>query len=211
MKPTSRSVNTARTLIGELERHASAHNAKVLASFFKTGPGDYGEGDVFLGVRVPDTRRVCARFRDLPAREIRILAKSPVHEHRLAAMVLLTERYRRAKDDVTRRDTFELFLALVREGRVNNWDLVDVSAPHIVGGWLRDRDRTLLFELAASPVLWDRRVAIVGTFGLIRAGEPDVTLALCERLLDDPHDLPSEYTRPCVQHADQHHRASSSP
>jgi 3-methyladenine DNA glycosylase AlkD len=179
----------ARALMDALARHASPRDAKLLAGFFKTGPGEYGEGDVFIGVRVPANRRVCAEFRDLPAREIRTLAKSPVHEHRLAAVVILTERFRRAKDDVSRRETFELYMALVREGRVNNWDIVDVSAPHVVGGWLVGRDRSLLFELAESPVLWERRVAVVGSFGLIRAGEPDTTLALCERLLGDPHDL----------------------
>lgn len=182
-------MSTARDLKAALDRHASAADAKLLAGFFKTGPGEYGEGDRFIGVRVPVTRRICAGFRDLPPRELTALAKSPIHEHRLAAVVLLTDRFQRARDEATRRAVHEHYLALVRAGRVNNWDLVDVSAPYVVGEWLVDRDHALLFELIESDDLWHRRVGIVGSFGLLRAGLPDATLALCERLLTDPHDL----------------------
>ncbi|MET0480274.1 MAG: DNA alkylation repair protein [Mycetocola sp.] len=173
---------------------ASAERAVGSARFFKTGPGEYGEGDVFLGVTVPDTRRVVKRFVDLPLAEIDALLDSPVHEHRLAALLILVAQFERAsasrtRNESVRRELAAFYLAAVRRGRVNNWDLVDSSAPTVLGGYLLDRPRDVLFELASSAVLWQRRVAILATFGFINAGDASTTLELAERLLDDRADL----------------------
>lgn len=153
-------------------------------SYFKGYEGGYGAGDVFLGLRVPVTRAVVKRFRGLPFDEIDALLDDAEHEHRLAGVLLLNEAARR---DPAR--AAERYLAAVRRGRVNNWDLVDASAEYALGGWLFDRDRSVLDELAASPVLWERRVAMLTTFAFIKRGDASTTLALAERLLGDRHDL----------------------
>jgi 3-methyladenine DNA glycosylase AlkD len=167
-----------------LAEAADPADAIFLQRFFKTGPGEYGEGDVFIGVRVPATRAVVRRFRDLDLDEIEALLDSPVHEHRLAGALLLVARYKTDPDTV-----FDRYLAAVRRGRINNWDLVDASAEFIVGEHLRNRDRSLLDELAASGSLWERRVAVLATFQFIKSGDPSTTFALAERLLSDPEDL----------------------
>ncbi|MBF6211490.1 DNA alkylation repair protein [Nocardia puris] len=169
-------------------------DAVHLQRFFKTGPGEYGEGDVFAGVRVPVTRAIAKRFAALPLSEIDTLLDSPVHEERLAALLILNARFAKASkprtlDVAAQEDMVQLYLAAVRRGRVNNWDLVDTSAEHILGPWLLDRPRDLLFELAASDDLWERRVAVLTTFAFLKAGDPSTTLALAEQLLPDRHDL----------------------
>lgn len=152
--------------------------------YFKTGPGEYGAGDVFLGVRVPVTRSVVRRFRGLSFDEIDVLLDDAVHEHRLAGVLLLVDAYRRDPEEAVTR-----YLAAVRRGRVNNWDLVDASSEHLLGEWLYSRDRSLLDELAASESLWERRVAVLATLGFIRKGDASTTLVLAERLLGDREDL----------------------
>jgi 3-methyladenine DNA glycosylase AlkD len=164
------------------------------ARFFKTGPGEYGEGDVCIGVTVPETRRVVKRVADLSLAEIEVLLDSPVHEHRLAALLILVAQFDRAsrnptRDDAVRRGLAVFYLAAVRRGRVNNWDLVDSSAPTLLGGYLLDRPRDVLFELADSGVLWHRRVAVIATAGFIYAGDASTTLELAERLKNDRADL----------------------
>ncbi len=172
-----------------LSEVADPADAAFLQRFFKTGPGQYGEGDVFIGVRVPATRGVVRRFRELPPQgldydELDELLDSPVHEHRLAGALLLVARYKKDPQGV-----FERYLAAVRRGRINNWDLVDASSEFIVGEHLADRDRALLDELAASGSLWERRVAVLATFQFIKNGDPSTTFALAERLLTDREDL----------------------
>lgn len=149
---------------------ADPADAVFLQRFFKTGPGQYGEGDVFIGVRVPATRAVVRRFRGLPPQgldydEIDALLDSPVHEHRLAGALLLVARYKKDPQGV-----FDRYLAAVRRGRINNWDLVDASSEFIVGEHLVDRDRALLDEFAESGSLWERRVAVLATFQFIKKG-----------------------------------------
>ena len=158
--------------------------------FFKTGPGEYGEGDTFIGVRVPVTRTVVRQFRDLSTPEIVELAQSPIHEHRLCAVLILTGQFKRAKTVQHRAELFEILLMLVSRGRVNNWDLVDSSAPYI-GAYLLDMpdSRGLLLGLAESSDLWERRTAVMLTAALIRAGIYEPTLELCELLMTDAHDL----------------------
>nr|WP_068278061.1 DNA alkylation repair protein [Aldersonia kunmingensis] len=165
-----------------------------LQRFFKTGPGEYGEGDVFIGVRVPATRAVAKRFTELPPAEVDSLLDSDVHEHRLAALLILNAQFARVSrprtaDPVARERIVEQYLAAVRRGRVNNWDLVDSSSEYVLGAWLLDRPRDLLDELAASDVLWERRVAMLATFAFIKAGDASTTLVLAERFLPDRADL----------------------
>jgi 3-methyladenine DNA glycosylase AlkD len=173
---------------------ASAADASFLQRFFKTGKGQYGEGDVFIGVRVPATRAVARRFADLPLDEADVLLDSPVHEHRLAALVILVARFEaasrpRSLDTALRAEIADRYVAAVRRGRVNNWDLVDSSAPGILGGFLFDRPRGLLDEFALSGDLWQRRVAMLATLGFITRGDASTTLKLAEVLLRDREDL----------------------
>jgi len=169
-----------------LRRIASPEIAKTSAWFFKTGPGQYGEGDQFLGVKVPEVRRVARSFRDLAIEEVSRLLDSPIHEDRLAALVVLVNQFERV-DEARQKKIFELYLSST--GRINNWDLVDVSAPQIVGGWLAERSRTTLRKLARSTGLWERRIAIIATLHFIRQRDFADTLAIAELLLGDKHDL----------------------
>lgn len=167
-----------------LAEYANPSDAGYLQRYFKTGPGEYGEGDVFIGVRVPQTRSVVKRFRGLPYDQIDDLLDDEVHEHRLAGLLVLVAAARR--DPAIAADRY---LAAVDRGRVNNWDLVDSSAEHLLGDWLIDRDRSLLDVLAASPDLWERRIAMIATAAFIKRGDASTTLKLAERLLVDREDL----------------------
>ncbi|MFW0795529.1 DNA alkylation repair protein [Gordonia sp. CPCC 205515] len=159
------------------------------ARFFKTGPGEYGEGDVFIGVTVPAQRKVAKRFRGVDAETVNALLASAVHEHRLTALILLRNEFERA-DKSTREPWVEQYRAAVRAGRVDNWDLVDSSADPILGEWLRSRaDYGPLLEYARDPELWPRRVGIVGTFAFLKHGSADATLAVVPIVLDDRRDL----------------------
>jgi 3-methyladenine DNA glycosylase AlkD len=179
-------VATAADVRAALAAAADPAAALQLQRYFKTGPGEYGEGDVFIGVRVPATRAVVKRFRGLDPAEIELLLDDAVHEHRLAALLLLVAAYPRDFDPV-----YVQYLAAVGRGRVNNWDLVDSSAEHIVGPHVRAgrAPRTVLDELAASSDLWERRVAVLATFDFIKHGDAGPTLHLAEALLGDRHDL----------------------
>lgn len=171
-----------------LKEYANPDDAVFLQRFFKTGKGQYGEGDVFIGVRVPNTRRVCAEYEGIELEEIRKLLESSVHEHRLAAVILLADAYKRG-DDTERRRVYEYYLQAVYDGRVNNWDLVDISAEFIIGEYLRDKPKRLLERLADSPDIWQRRVAVLSTFAFIKTGDSEPTFRLAKKLLHDPHDL----------------------
>jgi 3-methyladenine DNA glycosylase AlkD len=185
---------TASAVQDALAAVASPERAQHSAGYFKTGPGQYGEGDVFLGVTMPATRAVVKIFTDLPLGEVEVLLDSAVHEHRMVAVLLLEAKFKRAsrprfENQGLRRELAEFYLAAVRRGRVNNWDLVDASAPTMLGGFLLDRPRDVLFELAQSDDLWQRRVAIIATAGFITAGDPSTTLEIAELLLPDRADL----------------------
>ncbi|WP_067542897.1 DNA alkylation repair protein [Nocardia crassostreae] len=185
---------TAAGVRAELAKAADPADAIHLQRFFKTGPGEYGEGDVFIGVRVPQTRKVAKAFAGMDLPEIDKLLDSEVHEHRLAGLVLLNDRMakamsKRGADPGLQQRIVDLYLAAVRRGRVNNWDLVDASVEFVLGPWYLDCPRELLFELAAQESLWERRVALLTTFAFIKAGDPRTTLELCERLLVDRRDL----------------------
>ncbi|QRN99816.1 DNA alkylation repair protein [Archangium violaceum] len=176
------------TLIDELARAADPEKAAFFPRFFKTGPGEYGEGDVFLGVTVPEQRRIARRHKDLPLEQVSELLRSEVHEHRFTGFVILVERFARA-DEAGRGRLFEF----CREhlSRMNNWDLVDTVAPRLIGEYLLEHPelKPLLYGWAGSPVLWERRIAIMSTLAFIRAGDFTDTLKLAGVLLHDPHDL----------------------
>lgn len=181
---------TADDLKKALQAHAKTEDGLFLQRFFKTGKGQYGEGDVFIGVRVPQTRAVCKQFANLPLAEVQKLLSSEVHEYRLAAVILLGTAYRSATQE-RKQKIFDLYLQNVRAGRVNNWDLVDTSAEFIIGPHVAaaHAPRQLLTELAASDQLWERRVAMLSTFYFLKHDDPSATLEIAEILLHDPQDL----------------------
>lgn len=170
----------------ELRAVASRRKARTLRRFFKTGKGGYGEGDVFIGVAVPDLRRLARRHCDLPLPQVRTLVRSHVHEERLLASLILVRRFN-AGDAALRRRIFVLYRANLKH--VNNWDLVDLACPHLIGGYLRDRSRAWLYGLARSRRLWFRRAAIISTFAFIRADDCRDTFAIAKILLRDREDL----------------------
>jgi 3-methyladenine DNA glycosylase AlkD len=166
---------------------ASPKIAEHSQRFFKTGPGDYRAGDRFLGIRVPDVRKVARDFRGAPLAAALPLLRSPLHEERLLALVLMVDLFKRGDEDA-RAAIYAQYLKHTPL-YVNNWDLVDTSAQQIVGAHLETRDRTVLYELARSSSLWERRVAIIATFQFIKSSSFDDTLAIAKLLLHDPEDL----------------------
>ncbi|MEI7841918.1 MAG: DNA alkylation repair protein [Gallionellaceae bacterium] len=160
--------------------------AKIAQGFFKTGPGQYGEGDIFLGIKVPTLRALIKSYRDTPLKTIAALIQSKFHEERLFALLLLIDFYQRG-DEATQQQSYELYLA--NTAHINNWDLVDVSAPHIVGNFLADKPRDILYRLMKSNLLWERRISIIATFHFIRQNDFKDTLKIAEHLLGDQHDL----------------------
>jgi len=169
--------------------HALASPAQVanLQRFFKTGPGEYGEGDVFIGVKVPQIRALVRELKAFDLASAAALLASEVHEERMLALLLLVHRFERCKDDAVRKEIFDLYLT--RTAHIDNWDLVDSSAAQIVGGYLADRDRAVLRELARSELLWDRRIAMIATLHFIRRGDFDDALRIAAILVGDDHDL----------------------
>lgn len=182
-------MKTASFIIDELQSVASTEKATHLSRFFKTGPGEYGEGDRFLGIPVPLTRNIAKANIDTPLEELQILLHSPWHEARLCALLILVERFKKKKTtDEERCNIYQFYLKNTRH--CNNWDLVDLSCPTIVGGYLLHQpDHRLLYRLAESDNLWEQRIAIVSTIALIRHDQFDDTLALSMKLMNHKHDL----------------------
>jgi 3-methyladenine DNA glycosylase AlkD len=174
------------TLRQSLEALRNPGKAAILARFFKTGAGQYGEGDIFWGIMVPQVRKVVREHRNATMAELRKSVRSPVHEERLAALLVMVDQFQRG-DARQQSRIYNFYLAHMRY--INNWDLVDVTAEHIVGAYLAERDRSMLYTLASSPVLWERRIAIISTFHFIKRGQPEDTLRIAELLLYDRHDL----------------------
>lgn len=171
----------------QLEAMADAERASVAQKYFKTGPGDYAEGDRFRGIRMPTLRSFARKLDPLPMESVIELLHSAFHEDRMVALLLLIRRYGQA-DETGRNSIFNLYLANTAH-HINNWDLVDVSAPLIVGQHLLERHRSPLYTLATSTVLWERRIAIVATFCFIRQDDYTDTLILAAMLLQDKEDL----------------------
>jgi 3-methyladenine DNA glycosylase AlkD len=188
---------TATELAAAIDAAGRAEDAAFLQRYFKTGPGEYGEGDVFVGVRVPVVRGLVKQARAMPVDEAFALLESPVHEHRLAALLVLVDRFAvasrpRTRDEGLRAELHTRYLTAVAEERVDNWDLVDASAEVLVGGWLLGppaHPTDELDRLAASPLLWERRVAAISTFAFLRAGDAGPSLHVAELLLEDLEPL----------------------
>lgn len=169
----------------ELAALAHKERAVILQKFFKTGKGDYGEGDVFIGITLPDARKIAKKYKHLRLKELGKLLKSDVHEYRAIALMILLNKFRNEPEE--RKNVVDFYLA--NTAGINNWDLVDISAPGIVGEYLLDKNRAILYKFAKSGNLWERRIAIVSTFAFIRKNQFADTLKIAEILLKDKHDL----------------------
>jgi 3-methyladenine DNA glycosylase AlkD len=176
----------ATSIVMELESLRNEQAALHLQRFFKTGKGEYAEGDRFLGINVPVSRRVARQYTDLAPTEIRKLLRSPFHEVRLVALLIMVRAHQRG-DHATRARLHRLYLANTKY--INNWDLVDLSAEHLVGAHLGPGRHALLTQLAKSQVLWERRIAMLATFNFIKQGYFGETLRIARLLLFDQHDL----------------------
>lgn len=179
-------MSTADTILARLREMEDPEDARFLQRYFRTGPGEYGEGDRFLGIRVPVLRKLARAYRGTPLDEVAALLRSEWHEARLLALLLMVDAYARG-DAPTREAVHRLYLGSTRY--VDNWDLVDTSAPHLVGAHLAAGDRGELERLARSDSLWERRIAILATQHFIRRGEFGTALRIAELLVADPHDL----------------------
>jgi len=173
-------------LVADLQKLENPQKAKILSRFFKTGKGEYGEGDIFLGITVPQTRSIAKKYTNLNLKDLEKLLSSKIHEHRLIALLILIENYR--KDSIEHKNSiFNFYLKNTKF--INNWDLVDLSAPNIVGNFLLDKDKSILYNLAKSSNLWEKRIAIISTFAFIRLYKFKHTLKISEVLMNDNHDL----------------------
>jgi 3-methyladenine DNA glycosylase AlkD len=177
---------TANDIKERLQQLADTKKAGILQGFFKTGPGQYGEGDVFLGITVPLLRKLSKECRNTSVVEIMQILRSSTHEERLLALLLLVRAYAEG-DDAVKKRIYDLYLKNTRS--INNWDLVDLSAPNIAGNYLLDKSRKPLYILAKSGDLWKRRIAIMATFTFIKQNDYEDTLRISELLLRDEHDL----------------------
>lgn len=177
---------TAKEIEVELNKYKNPTDVAFLQRFFKTEESGYGAGDIFIGLRVPLIRKIAKQFINLSLPEIEKLLESPIHEHRLAALVIMVNQSKQANKS-HKRALYSLYLR--RTDRINNWDLVDISCRDVVGGYLIDKSRSPLYKLAKSKNLWERRIAIVSTWQFIRLGQLSDTFAIAEFLLQDTHDL----------------------
>ena len=175
-----------KTITSELQALSNAEKREIFPKFFKTGKGEYGEGDRFLGVTVPNIRAIAKQYKNISLNEIRELMQSEWHEVRLCALLIMVEKSKK-KDEALRQQLFDLYLS--QTDRINNWDLVDLSCRFIVGEYLLDKSRDILYQLAQSPLLWDNRIAIVSTYAFIRKGQLEDTYALSDIMMHHPHDL----------------------
>lgn len=176
----------AKNVIEELKKFSTPERAKTNAWFFKTGEGQYGYGDKFVGVSVPDQRKVAQMFKDLDLNEVRTLLNSEVHEHRLTALLILVNKFKKAKKE-ERKKIVDFYLKNIRA--VNNWDLVDSSATQILGSYLKDKEKDMLYKFARSEDLWEKRIAIVTTQAFIKDKDTKHTYEISKLLLNDTHDL----------------------
>lgn len=179
-------MNDYGTIMASLRALGNEEKSRNLSGFFKTGEGQYGYGDKFLGLPVPLTRSVAKRHKDAPLGVAEELLHSEWHEARLCALLILVEKMKRAKADDAKL-IVDMYLA--NTAHINNWDLVDLSAPYVVGKYLLDKPRNVLYRLASSPLLWDNRIAMVSTYTFIKSNELDDTFSLALRLMGHKHDL----------------------
>ena len=165
---------------------SNPEKAKNLSWFFKTGKGQYGEGDVFIGISVPEQRKIAKKYINITLKDLQELFNSKIHEHRLTVLLILVSKYEKA-DDLSKKKIFDFYLKNTRN--INNWDLVDLSAPKIVGDYLLNKEPSILFRLARSNTLWERRIAVLSTFTFIRNNDFKMSLKIAKLLLHDEHDL----------------------
>ena len=175
-----------KTITNKLQALSDAEKREIFPKFFKAGKGEYGEGDRFLGVTVPNIRAIAKLHKDISIEEIRDLIQSEWHEVRLCALIIMVEKSKK-KDEALRKELFNLYLSQTK--RINNWDLVDLSCRFIIGEYLLEKSRDILYQLAQSPLLWDNRIAIVSTYAFIRKGQLEDTYALSDLMMQHPHDL----------------------
>jgi 3-methyladenine DNA glycosylase AlkD len=178
--------DTAKGLSKRLQKMGDKEDARFLQGFFKTGVGQYGEGDIFLGIRVPAIRKLAKEYNDLPLKEVLPLLRSPYHEIRLFALILFVNTFAQS-DETIQKKIYDLYVANTRY--INNWDLVDISAPNIVGAFLMERSRKPLYQLTKSKTLWERRIAVLATFYFIKNNQFDDSLKIAGILLQDKEDL----------------------
>jgi 3-methyladenine DNA glycosylase AlkD len=173
-------------ILKELKSKKNPVDAGILSWFFKTGKGQYGEGDVFWGIRVPVIREIVKKFKEASLKDVQELLDSKVHEHRLTGLLILVERYKQKEN---KKEIYDFYLKNTKN--INNWDLVDLTAPNIVGNFLleKKKERKILYSLVKSSNLWERRISILSTFTLLRNKEYEDTLKLSKILLNDKHDL----------------------
>lgn len=181
---------SASNVIAEIKSLANKGRAHDLQRFFQTAPGQYGEGDIFLGLTVPQVRSIAKQYKEIPLNQMDVLIRSDIHEIRLCALIILTLKFKSQKKRPEQKQIFDSYMKAVIAGQVNNWDLVDVTAP-IIGAYLIDSKDPylLLYKLAKSNSLWQRRVSMVFTFAFIRSGDIEPTFEMAEKLLHDKHDL----------------------
>lgn len=177
---------TANEISKILLKMGDKEDARFLQGFFKTGPGQYGEGDIFLGIRVPAVRKLANEHKDLPLKETLSLLRSPYHEVRLFALISLVNAFAKG-EEIIQKKIYDLYLE--NTGYINNWDLVDLSAPKIVGAYLFLKSRKPLYQLAKSKSLWERRIAVLATFFFIKNNQFDDSLKIAECMLKDKEDL----------------------
>ena len=167
----------------EIQSKKDPIQAKILSRFFKTGKGQYGEGDIFLGVTVPTLRIIVKKYsKDISLKDVQELLNSKIHEYRLTALLILVEKYKEDKELI-----YNTYIKNFRN--INNWNLVDLTAPKIMGDFLKDKNRDILYSLATSNNLWEKRISIVATFAFIKDNDFKDTLKISEILLKDEHDL----------------------
>lgn len=173
-------------LIQDLKESSNKEHSEISQKFFKTKKGEYGEGDIFLGIKVPVQRKIAKKYFNLKLDDLQKLLNSKIHEERFTALIILNAQYKKS-DSENKKIIFDFYIRNAKN--INNWDLVDVSSPNIVGDFLLDKEKEILYNLAKSENLWEKRIAIVSTFAFIRKNNFEDTLFISEILLRDSHDL----------------------
>jgi len=177
---------TVEDIRRKLQKLGSKEKAKILQRFFKTGPGEYGEGDIFLGIKVPELRKLAKEYQDMAITDVNQLLKSSIHEERLLALLIFVRIFSKG-DEIIKKNIYNLYFKNTRY--INNWDLVDTSAEHIIGAFLMEKSKKSLYRLAKSSSLWERRISIMSTFHFIKHNEFLETLKISKMLLADEEDL----------------------
>ncbi len=183
-------MNSSQTLPQALHHHENKEKALLLSRFFKTAPGQYGHGDIFLGLTVPQQRQVAKQYLNLPLSELQSTIQTNIHEQRQTTLIILVNQYQNALKQNNQSKQQAIYQFYLNNTKwINNWDLVDLSAPTIIGNYLFDKDRSILYQLAKSSNLWEKRIAIVATYTFIRNNQFQDTLEISKLLLNDQHDL----------------------